>query len=272
MKKDFQFFKYQSTGNDFILIDGSVILESMLSVGFVQWLCDRHFGVGADGCIVLLPSADASFFMRYYNSDGREASVCGNGMRAAVLFAYHQKKIPVGQSIEFYAADGKHQAELLLADENEGNVQVSLRVKGYPLPVFRGGYFINTGSPHVVMFVDNADRVDVLQEGRAIRYDHQLFPEGTNVNFVSIDADGTLYVRTYERGVEDETLSCGTGVTASAITWAVINHFSGNVFSHVRTRGGRLSLSFLLSSSGVEQVYLTGPSQKVFEGKLYIKL
>lgn len=270
MSQSIRFFKYQSTGNDFVILDNTTYCVSkFLSSDFINLICNRHFGVGADGCIVIEPCESELFYMRYFNRDGYESSVCANGIRAAVLFAFHQGKIILQQEIDFLAIDGKHTATVLSENNQEGIVKSSLISKIVPALVYQNAYFIDTGSPHVVIFVDDPDKIELEKEGSAIRYDESKFPGGTNVNLLGVLDDNTLYVRTYERGVEGETLSCGTGVAASAICWAFKNNLEGNIKINIKTKGGTLSVEFLRQADQVDCVFLIGASQKVFEGLYY---
>lgn len=271
MSQSIYFYKYQSTGNDFIILDNTTRgVSKFLSTDFVNLICDRHFGVGADGCVVIEPCESELFYMRYFNRDGNESTVCANGIRAAVLFAFHQRKISLQQKINFLAIDGKHAAIVLSEINQQGIVKSSLISKMVPAFVNQNTYFIDTGSPHVVIFVDDPDKIELEKDGRAIRYDERTYPGGTNVNFSGVLDDNTLYVRTYERGVEGETLSCGTGVVASAICWAFKNNLEGNIKVNIKTKGGILSVEFNRQEDYVDQVYLTGASQKVFEGYYYL--
>jgi diaminopimelate epimerase len=251
------FTKYQATGNDFVLIDnrdGGIVF----SEGQVQRICDRKFGVGADGLMLIENHPTLNFNLVYYNSDGSQ-SLCGNGSRAAVNFASELGMID-GQAY-FNAYDGAHGAEILplgivlLKMNDVNNVQL-----------VGDDFFINTGSPHYVRFVDDIENYPVFDEGKKIRYSDNYKPGGTNVNFVALQPNNTIFVRTYERGVEDETLSCGTGVTAAAIA----AHFKG--YSSpitIKTLGGELAVEFKSGQSGTFQdIALIGPAKKVFEGNL----
>lgn len=254
------FSKYHGTGNDFILIDSRKNVIPEASPVLISALCDRHFGIGADGLILLMPSETEDFRMVYYNSDGHEGSMCGNGGRCITAFA--QASGWIDRECSFEAADGLHLANVL---EN-GDVSLSLNDVAQ-VRKQDGNYFLDTGSPHLVKFVDNAMDMDVVTEGRRYRYD-KSFPDGTNVNFVEFKGDHVL-VRTYERGVEDETLSCGTGVTAAAIASSM--HYS-NIDSPVlvETRGGKLKVSFAVKGEGYGEIFLTGPATEVFKGTIQI--
>lgn len=254
------FHKYQGAGNDFIMIDDRGLRFS-LGTGDIARLCDRRFGIGADGLILLREDPGYDFRMVYFNADGREGSMCGNGGRCAVQFA-HDLGI-VGASTRFIAVDGEHSASLDSELVRLGMSDVKTIEKG------DGYYFLNTGSPHYVAFVPAVNEVDVVGKGRAIRYGDTYGPKGgTNVNFAEIAGENHLKVRTYERGVEDETLACGTGVTACALTAAESLGWKGPV--RVEVPGGELTVEFSAGEHGGEYtgVYLTGPAEYVFRGNL----
>ncbi|KAB7732762.1 diaminopimelate epimerase [Rudanella paleaurantiibacter] len=255
------FFKYQGTGNDFVLIDDRAETFPRHDQALVARLCDRRFGIGGDGLILLQNHPELDFRMVYFNADGAEGSMCGNGGRCIVRFAHDLGLFT--EHTRFMAVDGEHEATV-----TEG--LVSLRMTNVAGIDLGGEYsFTNTGSPHVVMTVDGLAQYDVVGVGRRLRYSDAFAPKGTNVNFVQTDEDGTLFVRTYERGVEDETYSCGTGVTAAAL---VANRQSG-VSSPVaiRTLGGPLQVAFVESESGgYERIDLIGPAVRVFEGDIVL--
>ncbi len=255
------FYKYQATGNDFILIDNlSGTLK--LSTDQVKILCDRKFGVGADGLMLIEKHPTAHFTLNYYNSDGSQ-SLCGNGSRAAVKMAASLGLI--NGKARFEAYDGLHDAEL----EEGGIVRLKMNdVTG--VRTLGDDLFIDTGSPHFIRFVSDANAHPVLEEGRKIRYNPDFQPGGTNVNFVEKEEGNAIFVRTYERGVEDETLSCGTGVTAAALA-ASYHGLHSPV--NVRTLGGALRVEFKTSQPAGEEVrfqdiFLIGPAKMVFEGDL----
>ncbi|MFT4682952.1 MAG: diaminopimelate epimerase [Flavobacteriales bacterium] len=251
------FSKYHGTGNDFVMIN-NLAGEIKLTHKQISLLCDRNFGVGADGVILIESSVNAAFHMNYYNSDGSQ-SFCGNGSRCAVHFA--DSLGIAANDLTFEAIDGVHQAAF-----SQDQVRIKMGDTGFP-SVEKGGYFLNTGSPHVVVYKTNLQIVSVVNEGQAIRYSDQWKAEGTNVNFVLREAN-YLSVRTYERGVENETLSCGTGVTAVALVDAFLN---GGEARHIQTLGGRLELSFKRTEKGFESIWMSGPATKVFDGKINIE-
>jgi diaminopimelate epimerase len=253
-----RFHKYQGTGNDFIIIDNREALFASLSPEIVKFLCDRRFGIGADGLMLLNLNQDFDFEMVYFNSDGNEGSMCGNGGRCLVKFAH---EMGIRRSIyHFVASDGPHEAEM----EHDGTV--SLRMKDInKIEENRGDFILDTGSPHYVRLVSNVGEMDVFQKGRDIRYSDAFAKNGINVNFVSFKEDDEIMVRTYERGVENETLSCGTGVTAAAI----VCYHNENGFNEVtvHTRGGKLSVEYdRIDDNNYSNIWLCGPALKVFEG------
>lgn len=259
-----KFSKYQGTGNDFVILDNRENEYANLTNAQVKLLCDRKFGIGADGLMLLNTHANYEFEMIYYNADGNEGSMCGNGGRCLVKFAYHSGIVK--QNYRFIATDGPHDAEI------DSNGQVKLKMKDVAEVAEADGYtLLNTGSPHYVTFVQDVRSVDVFYEGRKIRYSAPFAEKGVNVNFVEILDDDNIFVRTYERGVEAETLSCGTGVTASALVAAHNeNGFNG---VNVQTPGGNLSVEFTVSESGKEfsNVWLIGPAELVFKGEIQVK-
>lgn len=256
------FFKYQGTGNDFIIMDNrNQDWEAVLTTEQIAFLCDRRFGIGADGLMLLSDSKEQDFRMIYYNADGRESSMCGNGGRCIVAFA--QKIELIDNSCTFEAIDGLHEASI------EGN-QVKLKM-GKPhgfRAIADDVVWLDTGSPHYVQFQETAvGKLDVNQAGSEIRYSEPFRKEGTNVNFVNILGKALLQVRTYERGVEAETLSCGTGVTACAYAYLRAHPANAQTIQ-VRTEGGALAVEITDFQQANESVFLIGPATFVFEGIL----
>ncbi|RLD50638.1 MAG: diaminopimelate epimerase [Bacteroidetes bacterium] len=256
------FFKYHGTGNDFILIDnrdGSVLLSEEI----ISELCHRRFGIGADGLILLNPSKEFDFDMRYFNADGKEGTMCGNGGRCITAFARHLGLI--SKECTFNSIDGIHQAIIL--KEAKDTTYISLQMQNVSQhKLIDENIFMDTGSPHYVIFSDNVSQLDVINKGRSLRYNNKFDPDGTNVNFVEIRDNG-IFVRTYERGVEDETLSCGTGVTASALAYGIEKGINkGSV--EIKTRGGRLKVKFERKGNNFTNIWLEGPAQRVFKGKI----
>lgn len=255
------FHKYQGTGNDFILLDNRDNIYDGIGFNQIKFLCDRHFGIGADGLMLLNKSETADFEMKYYNSDGNESSMCGNGGRCITAFA----KILgiVTGNAHFTAIDGMHTSEI-----NEDGY-VKLKMNDVPRIQENETYTeLNTGSPHYVHFSDYVDEMDIKKEGALIRYSPKYKDTGINVNFVEKLADDKIFVRTYERGVEDETLSCGTGVTASAI--AFNPKASGPQHIYVKTLGGELEVFFTNENNSYHDILLCGKAEFVFEGEINV--
>jgi len=257
-----QFYKYHGAGNDFILVDNREVFINP-EPQLVQQLCDRRFGIGADGLILLENSREADFSMRYFNSDGYEATMCGNGGRCIVSFAW--KKGLISNETEFVASDGHHSAKIL------DNDIVALKMNDVE-EVKKVGehYFLDTGSPHYVMFVDDINNTKVQEDGKRIRYDASVSKQGTNVDFVQIIKEDEISIRTYERGVENETLACGTGAVASAIATHLLNETDNFSFS-VQVLGGKLQVDFKMEhETHFRDIWLTGPAEYVFKGSIDI--
>lgn len=251
------FSKYQGTGNDFILIDNRE-LELELSRTQIAQLCNRKFGIGADG-LILLEIENEVVKMIYYNSDGAPSSMCGNGGRCFVDFA--QNLNVLRDEGEFLAVDGMH--PFIMEDH-----LVSLKMGDVSkIETIGDAIYMNTGSPHYVTMVEDVLEIDLINDARKVRYNNRFSEKGTNVNFVEM-MDGITHIRTYERGVEDETLSCGTGATACAIAM----HYFGNVSETsipVKVLGGKLHVSFKPNADGsYSNIWLTGPTARVFEGEI----
>jgi diaminopimelate epimerase len=255
------FSKYHGTGNDFVMIDNRTLgLE--LSQSHIAQLCNRRFGIGADG-LILLQMEERTVRMVYFNSDGAPSSMCGNGGRCFVDFA--QNLNALRDSGEFLAVDGMHEFKM------EGKL-VSLKMGDVPSIEHIGeNVYLNTGSPHFVTMVDDVLSIDLINDARKVRYNDRFAAEGTNVNFVEL-MDGLTHIRTYERGVEDETLSCGTGATACAI----VMHHLGNVSETevpIKVLGGKVSVSFKPQADGsYTDIWLTGPTAHVFDGTIELPL
>ena len=254
------FYKYQGTGNDFILIDNRLNAIA-LTTEQIRWLCDRRFGIGADGLILLELENDADFKMVYYNSDGNPSSMCGNGGRCITAFA---KQLGIIKNkAKFLATDGWHEASI---DENE---IVALKMKDVKsIEVGADFFYLNTGSPHYVKIAKAIEHLDVKNSGSAIRYNNRFKEEGTNVNFIERQ-DDYLFVRTYERGVEDETFSCGTGVVASAIVAAISGISTSKNACLIKTLGGNLEVKFeRVLEQNFYNIWLIGPAVMVFNGSI----
>jgi diaminopimelate epimerase len=252
------FYKYQGTGNDFIILDNRKGVFDINNTKLIAALCHRRFGIGADGFMLLENEPGYDFKMVYFNSDGNQSSMCGNGGRCLVQFAHDIGVI--GDHTTFLAIDGPHVAHL-----KDGLVYLKM-IDVEQIENNQDHFFLNTGSPHYVKAIEGIENYKVFDEGRKIRYNERFKEKGTNVNFIE-KKDDTLYVRTYERGVEDETYSCGTGVTAAAIAAS----FSGMTSPvKIHTLGGELSISFKKMPQGYTDVYLIGPALKVFTGNVKV--
>jgi len=250
------FTKYQGTGNDFIMIDDREETFELTNNAFIAQLCHRRFGIGADGLILLRNHKDADFEMIYYNANGYLTTLCGNGSRCAVQFANHLGL--VNNSCRFMTVQG-----ILSATINDGLLEINMP-DVQTVENHQHHYFLNTGSPHHVCYVNDVKNFDVFTNGRKIRNGAPYFKEGSNVNFVEKLDASRIFVRTYERGVEDETLSCGTGVTAAALVHGLKGGASPIL---VQTPGGNLTISFEKEANGgFKNVRLKGPAVKVFEG------
>ncbi len=263
-----QFHKYQGAGNDFILLDARLHLPFPLDdAARIAALCDRRFGIGADGLMLLREKEGHDFEMIYYNSDGGLSGMCGNGGRCITKFA-----AALGierETYRFVAADGPHESCLL----PNGRVRLKM-IDVAGLECHPDHYLVNTGSPHYVRYVEDSHAADIVGMGRAVRYGEIYGPRGgINVNLVSPAEDGTgLLIATYERGVEDETLACGTGVTAAALTFALRRGLEAGRSFHipVRARGGQLHVDGRVDAAGTgyENIWLTGPAEMVFRGNI----
>lgn len=257
-----EFEKFHGAGNDFIMLDGRD--GTIPSNTQIAWLCDRHFGVGADGLIILNPQPDWVLHMRYFNADGGESTMCGNGGRCAAAWA-HKHNLAVSQ-LEILASDGNHKAEVIRREGNTWEVRLSMGIAGVPVQR-AGGYFINTGSPHHIGYTDALAETEVHTLGQAIRNSEEYAPAGTNVNFVE-RTEELLLVRTFERGVEAETLACGTGTTAVALTEAWLRQEKGRNSKLIKMPGGLLSVDYEVTSDGFRNVWLQGPASFVFKGEI----
>lgn len=253
------FYKYQGTGNDFIIVDNRLQQISKNNTKRIAELCDRRFGIGADGFIMLENDAESDFKMVYFNADGNESSMCGNGGRCITAFAKYLGIIE--NNTVFNAIDGLHNAKI------EGNT-VQLQMQDVSaIEVFSDHLFLDTGSPHHVEMVSDIKAYNVKSEGSRIRYGEPYGKSGSNVNFVEQLSDNKFAVRTYERGVEDETLSCGTGVTAVALAMHEKAKTQSNEV-HLKTPGGDLKVTFDKLNNGYTNVWLIGPAIQVFKGEL----
>lgn len=252
------FYKYQGTGNDFVMIDNRQQVFSKTHEKLIRFLCDRRFGVGADGLILLENSTTADFKMIYFNADGNEGSMCGNGGRCIVAFAKYLNVI--SNHTTFEAVDGVHHATI-----EDGIVSLQMH-DVFNIKKLTSHVFLDTGSPHHVQFENNISDFDIKTVGRNIR--NTIYGKaGSNVNFVKKIDESTFKMRTYERGVEDETLACGTGATAVAIAMNFLNETSNSDIK-LLVEGGELQVSFKVNSGMYTEVFLTGKAEQVFKGEM----
>jgi diaminopimelate epimerase len=252
-----QFHKYQGTGNDFVMVDNRNLEFDQKNISLIAALCDRRFGIGGDGLILIEEDEASDFKMIYFNADGTQ-SLCGNGSRCAVTFAKYLGMIE--DEAKFNAFDGYHEAFI-----QEGLVHLQMHDIEY-VENSDDAYFVDTGSPHLIKIVEDLDQLDVKIEGSKIRYSDQYKKEGININFIE-SANGTTSIRTYERGVEDETLSCGTGCTAVALT---LSHLGAQSPVTLSAKGGTLQVSFEKVKEGFKNIYLIGPAEQVYSGEIEI--
>lgn len=290
MTEKIHFHKYQGAGNDFVIIDNRKDEYAFLSSSQIALLCDRRYGVGADGLMALHLDSEYGLRMMYYNSDGKEGTMCGNGGRCFTAFARRMNIIE--NDISFVASDGLHQGEILSSLDDKFLVKLGMRGVGCYRRTTKNVFLLDTGSPHYVRFVSDVERIDVQKMGSKIRFAKE-FPSGVNVNFVQMK-QGDLLVRTFERGVESETFSCGTGVTASAIAYALVMEKKDGPHSvQVFTKGGHLKIQFdivrttrtkvpkvdvpttaiefvLKTTPKISNVFLEGLAQFVYEGEIYL--
>ncbi len=256
------FYKYQGTGNDFVIIDNRNGNFDSSNTKLVSFLCNRRMGIGADGLMLLEnhPDKDIDFSMVYFNSDGKEASMCGNGARCITAFAVHLNAVKNTKNIIFLAADGMHEASY-----DNGIVSLKM-IDVASISINEHFFFLNTGVPHYVTHQPKIDNIDIKKQGAEIRYSKEFAPDGTNVNFVEQLDTNHIKVRTYERGVEDETYSCGTGVVASAISTYLKDKKCQNF--NVDVKGGKLQVSFEGDENkGFQNIWLIGPATFVFKGE-----
>ena len=258
MQNTIEFYKYQGTGNDFVMIDNRD-LQFPKEKELIERLCDRRFGIGGDGLILLENDANTDFRMVYYNSDGNESTMCGNGGRCIVAFAHFLDIFE--NTTTFEAVDGLHEAEI-----HNGIVKLKMiDVSG--IDKDGNDNVLNTGSPHFVQYVEDVENFKVYEKGNKIRNSATYRSEGINVNFVEETGENEIFVRTYERGVEDETFSCGTGATAAALVY--LNDRDENMVN-VKVLGGNLKVYAQKHSGSFTEVWLEGPAKKVFRGKIDI--
>jgi len=269
--KNISFVKMSGAGNDFILIDKTENPEIALTNIVISHLCNRRNGIGADGIIIVSDCADSDFSMDYFNADGSTGTLCGNGARCAIKFV-HDKGRMNSKFISFLSNKIKYSGELLDNGLVKFNMKPPINIEeNIPLEIAGSGIsasFIHTGSPHAVIIVDDIDEVPVVKIGREVRYNNSFAPEGTNVNFIEINDDRIL-IRTYERGVEDETFACGTGAAAAAIIGNI--KFGIEPPVSLLTKGGdELIVDFVVNGSDFTNISLTGPVKEVFNGEISI--
>ncbi|CAN5518605.1 diaminopimelate epimerase [soil metagenome] len=258
-----KFYKYQGAGNDFIMVDNRNLALDHHDPKLITYLCDRRFGIGGDGIMFLQNREGYDFEMVYYNSDGKPSSMCGNGGRCIVAFAKHLNIID--NETDFLAVDGPHHAKISATGD-----WVSLQMKDVDQVKMDGdAYVLDTGSPHYVMLADDLQHRNVYQEGHAIRNNATYREQGINVNFVEPMAAG-YFVRTFERGVEDETFACGTGVTAVALAMALHHNQTGDIETPIKVLGGQLNIRFDYDGKKFTRIFLEGPAVKVFEGEVKV--
>lgn len=253
------FDKYQGCGNDFIIINNLSNTFPNTSNDLIKNLCDRNFGIGSDGLILINESKKEPFEMVYYNADGNLSSMCGNGGRCAIHFCY-QKNI-IKKKSNFLAFDGIHNGEIF-----DDYIKISMQnVEGYEL--INDDIFIDSGSPHLVKILKNISDIDILRTSRDIQKSEEFKSEGVNVNYVKFVDYETVQIRTYERGVEDETLSCGTGAVAAALSFSILSNSDLEKVS-VKTQGGDLFVEFKNDNNNFYDIYLSGKVKKVFSGEI----
>jgi diaminopimelate epimerase len=262
VKMQLEFYKYQGTGNDFVMIDNRANTFPKDDIQLIERLCDRRFGIGADGLILLENDSKTDFRMMYYNSDGNQSSMCGNGGRCLVAFA--KKLNVINDTTTFIATDGLHHATV------ETDDLVSLQMIDVDAVKTTPTYtFLNTGSPHHVQMVADLEHYNVKENGAAIRYGDLYGKQGSNINFVKKIDETTFSLRTYERGVEDETLACGTGATAVAIAMNATGETAATTID-LNVEGGKLVVSFEKKDDQYKNIFLKGPAEFVFKGSIEI--
>jgi diaminopimelate epimerase len=258
-----RFYKYQGAGNDFILVDNRQNIVDHRNPKLIASLCNRRFGIGGDGMMFLQNKEGFDFEMVYYNADGQPSSMCGNGGRCIVAFAKFLEVIDA--ETEFLAVDGPHSAKI----SAEGDWVSLQMIDVNELNTDLGAYVLNTGSPHYVKLVEGLESRDVFHEGKAIRNNATYREKGINVNFVE-PMDNGYFVRTFERGVEDETFACGTGVTAVALAMASHNQQTGHIDTPIKVLGGNLNIRFDYDGKVFTDIFLEGPAVQVFDGEVEI--
>lgn len=260
---DIKFEKFQGAGNDFILLDNRNAIYSNLTFEQIKTICNRHTGIGADGLILLDYSNDSDFEMRYFNSDGNASSLCGNGSRCVVAYAY--KLGIIGNYTQFKAIDGYHNAQLI------SNNEVRLKMNNISrIMHFDKAIVLDTGSPHYIELHDDISNLNIKKLGSEIRNSKPFNPEGINVNFIQKESNQKFLIRTFERGVEDETLACGTGAVAAAVGMHHLGETEGETKIELQALGGMLIVDFIYKNKSYENIHLQGPANFVFSGTLKI--
>ena len=263
-----EFYKYQGTGNDFIIIDDRQRQFPAENKSYIEQLCNRRFGIGSDGLILLQTQVDGSFYMCYFNSDGAESSMCGNGGRCFAQFIFDMGLAE--SEIRFTAIDGLHQAHVMHSRSGESWIALEMIPVNEVKIIGDEKFELNTGSPHYVAFIEESvSEIPLISLAKTIRYNETYAQQGINVNFVNMQGLHNLCMRTYERGVEDETYSCGTGATAAALSAAIFANLpAGKHTTHIAVPGGDLAIQFTLNTnkSAFSDIWLMGPAQFVFKG------
>jgi len=258
-----QFDKYQGAGNDFVILDNRQGKYNILTTAQIAFICDRHKGIGADGLILINSDSTVDFEMQYFNSDGNKSTLCGNGGRCAVAFA-HKKNI-INNATKFNAVDGIHSAIY------DNAMQVKLEMQDVTkFSKVGSALVLDTGSPHYIQLVEDVQAVNIQKEGAAIRFSDPFLPRGININFVEKDDPTHYKIRTYERGVEGETLACGTGTVAAALAMHYNSESANATVLHFKALGGNLTVSFEVSNGNYHSIFLTGPAVFVFSGSIDI--
>ncbi|MDG1912766.1 MAG: diaminopimelate epimerase [Flavobacteriaceae bacterium] len=258
-----QFDKYQGAGNDFIIVDNRSGIYDLITTSQFHSMCNRFKGVGADGVILIESHPVLDFEMRYFNSDGNLSTMCGNGGRCAVAFA--QRHNMISKKTQFLAVDGPHEAELI------SETEVRLQMQDVDTLTPRDGAIItDTGSPHIVLPLDDIKSINVKEEGAVIRYSKAFKTKGINVNFIQKENANTYSIRTYERGVENETLACGTGAVAGAIAMHSLGISEGGTRLLMKALGGDLTIDFEIAEQGYKNIYLQGSATFVYSGIISI--
>ena len=259
------FYKYEGAGNDFIIIDNRK-QDIVLGEKVIRHLCSKHYGIGSDGLMLLTNETMADFSMQFYNPDGSSGMMCGNGGRCIVRFAKDIGVISKNKT-EFLAPDGLHRAEIL------NDKDVALKMTDVEnIEKYNDGLWLNTGTSHFVVNVKDVTSIDLIKKGKALRYDDRFAKHnGCNVNFYTEQENNLLLIRTYERGVEDETLACGTGITATALAYALSKNLAdGKHIIDIHTLNDNLKVSFMKNDARFSEIILQGPATKVFEGDINI--